>query len=603
MEKSGFPASGKDLKSMTINELEAYAEEIRQKIIRNAYDNGGHLASNLGVVELTLALHYVFDFPSDKLIFDVGHQCYTHKLLTGRESVFSTMRKEGGISGFPSMAESEADAFSAGHAGTAIAAGLGYCYARDRLGENYEVVSVVGDGALVNGLSVEALISSTEKPKNFIVVLNDNGMSISKNTSGLYRLVSRMTTGSGYEKFKRGLKKVFGDSFITKGLVSFRDYLKRMLNRNNYLDYIGFKYVGVADGHDLKELITTLRRLKKLEKPVLFHVNTTKGKGFKTAEEQAERFHGVSRNFEESVNVYSAAFGEELTRLAADDEKIFAITAGMADGTGLKPFEQAHPEKFLDVGICEEYAVTLSAGLAAAGLKPVVAVYSTFLQRAYDEILHDVCLQNLGTVFCIDRAGAVGADGCTHQGLYDLSYLCTMPNITVFAPRNTAELKRMLAFGLQKGGPVAIRYPNGREECEAPSVQEEKDGQDVGRWEYLTPKGDVTVLAVGPRMLNAALAAAARGKRICVVNARCVHPLDESILEEIKKHSVVTMEENILSGGFGTQVLAYYAKKGDKVRVKNLAFAEGDVKHASVESQLKSGGLSADGVLEAIREF
>lgn len=599
MEKTDITTARKSLKSMTIKELKAYAAEIRDKIIQNAYNNGGHLASNLGVVELTLALHYVFDIPKDKLIFDVGHQCYTHKLLTGREERFSTMRKGGGISGFPSREESEADAFIAGHAGTAIAAGLGYCAARDRLGEDYEVVSVVGDGALMNGLSLEALVSSAEKPKNFIVVLNDNGMSISKNTSGLYAMLSRMTVGGGYEKFKRAIKKVFGDSFVTRGLIAVRNFLKRILSNHTYLDYIGLKYVGAVDGHDLKKLIATLVRVKRTEQPVLLHVTTKKGKGYKNAEEEAERFHGVSKNFEDSVNAYSSALGEELAAAADEDERIFAITAAMKYGTGLKIFEDKHKDRFADVGICEEYAATFAAGLAVAGLKPVAAVYSTFLQRAYDEILHDVCLQNLGVVFCLDRAGAVGADGCTHQGLYDLSYLCTMPNMSVYAPRNTEELRKLLRFALQKNAPAAIRYPSGYEEC---NVASDKNAPPE-KWEYLTPKGEIYVLAVGPRMLNRALQAAAKNKKLCVVNARSVRPLDTALLDEIAEKPVVTMEENVLSGGFGEQVLGYYAARGVRARVRNMAFATGAVRHASVEEQLENNCLTAERLLEIAAEF
>ncbi len=586
------------LKEMNVEQLKTLCADIRREIIENAYDHGGHLASNLGVVELTVALHYVFDIPQDKIIFDVGHQCYTHKILSGRGESFATLRTEGGISGFPCREESPADAFSTGHAGTAIAAGMGYCYARDKKGENYKVISVVGDGALVNGLSMEALVSANEKPKNFIVVLNDNGMSISKNNSGLYRMLSRMTTGSGYEKFKRGVKKVFGNSFVTKGMVAFRDYVKRNLNRHNYLDYLGLKYIGVVDGHDIKELVSTLKRLKNTEKPILLHVHTVKGKGYKSAEEQAERFHGVSKNFEDSVNAYSAAFGNALSALAEKDDRIFAVTAGMKDGTGLAEFEKKFKNNFLDVGICEEYAATLAAGLSAAGLRPVVAVYSTFLQRAYDEILHDVCLQNLNVTFCLDRAGAVGADGVTHQGLYDLSYLTSMPNMTVFAPKNTAEMEKMLALAVETESPVAIRYPNGEEECSAKGEE-----TDLTRWEKLTPDGDVTVLAVGPRMVNAALRAAERRKKICVISARCVCPLDTETLDKIVKKPVVTMEENVLRGGFGSSVLEYYARRGGKFRVRNLAFEERIVKQASVARQLQQAGLTAENLLEVIDEI
>lgn len=586
------------LKEMNVEQLKTLCADIRREIIENAYDHGGHLASNLGVVELTVALHYVFDIPQDKIIFDVGHQCYTHKILSGRGESFATLRTEGGISGFPCREESPADAFSTGHAGTAIAAGMGYCYARDKKGENYKVISVVGDGALVNGLSMEALVSANEKPKNFIVVLNDNGMSISKNNSGLYRMLSRMTTGSGYEKFKRGVKKVFGNSFVTKGMVAFRDYVKRNLNRHNYLDYLGLKYIGVVDGHDIKELVSTLKRLKNTEKPILLHVHTVKGKGYKSAEEQAERFHGVSKNFEDSVNAYSAAFGNALSALAEKDDRIFAVTAGMKDGTGLAEFEKKFKNNFLDVGICEEYAATLAAGLSAAGLRPVVAVYSTFLQRAYDEILHDVCLQNLNVTFCLDRAGAVGADGVTHQGLYDLSYLTSMPNMTVFAPKNTAEMEKMLALAVETESPVAIRYPNGEEECFAKGEETE-----LTRWEKLTPDGDVTVLAVGPRMVNAALRAAERRKKICVISARCACPLDTETLDKIVKKPVVTMEENVLRGGFGSSVLEYYARRGGKFRVRNLAFEERIVKQASVARQLQQAGLTAENLLEVIDEI
>ncbi len=598
MEKSGQSADRKDLKSMTIRELKTYAEEIRRKIIANAYNNGGHLASNLGVVELTLALHYVFDFPKDKLIFDVGHQCYTHKLLTGRADRFDTMRTEGGISGFPNREESEADAFIAGHAGTAIAAGIGYCTARDRLGENYEVVSVVGDGAMMNGLSLEALFSSEEKPKNFTVVLNDNGMSISKNDSGLYAMLSRISVGGGYEKFKRAIRKIFGDSIVTRMLIAVRNFIKRLLGGHSYFDMIGLKYVGGVDGHNLKKLIKALQRVKRTERPVLFHVNTKKGKGYKNAEEQAERFHGVSKNFEDSVNAYSSALGEELCSMAEKDEKIFTVTAAMKDGTGLKMFAQKYPDRFADVGICEEFAATFAAGMAVGGLKPVVAIYSTFLQRAYDEILHDVCLQNLNVTFCLDRAGAVGADGCTHQGLYDLSYLCTMPNISVYAPRNTSEFKKMLQFAVAKSAPVAIRYPNGYEEC----LLEGQD-VDVERWEYLTKQGEITVLAVGPRMCNRALEAAAKDQRLCVINARSVRPLDTALLDEIGNGPIVTMEENVLSGGFGEQVLGYYAEKGRKVKIRNMAFPTGNVPHAGVDAQLAKNGLTAEELLKIASEF
>ena len=591
-------SNGGDIKQLNIKQLTSLAEEIRERIINGTYSNGGHLASNLGVIELTVALHYVFDFSNDKIIFDVGHQCYAHKILSGRLKDFELIRKEGGISGFPSVEESPYDAYTSGHAGTAIGAGLGYCFARDKLGQNYEVVSVVGDASFLNGVSSEALMTADKKPNNFIVILNDNGMSISKNSSGMYKALAKMTTKSRYEKFKRALKRIFGNSFITKFLISIRNFTKKLLGGNTYLDSLGFKYVGVVDGHDMKELVKTLKLVKSARKPVLLHVNTKKGKGYKEAEDNARQYHGVSKCFEQSENAFSGALGDALCELVNKESKIHAITAAMADGTGLTSFAEKYPDNFTDVGISEEYAVTLSAGMALGGLKPVVCVYSTFLQRAYDQILQDVCMQNLPVTFCLDRAGVVGADGQTHQGVFDLSYLRHMPNMTVFAPKDTAEMKKMLSVAVGMGSPVAIRYPNGKD------YEFIQTNTPIDSWEVMQGGGDITVLAVGGRMLDIALKASKMcDKKISVVNARVVKPLDVKMLEEIKDKPIITLEDNVLSGGFGSAVSEYLVNKGYKTDLKIMALNDGVIKQAGVERQLELNGISVESLVDAIKKY
>ncbi len=591
-------SDGGDIKQLNIKQLTSLAEEIREKIINGAYLNGGHLASNLGVIELTVALHYVFDFSKDKIIFDVGHQCYAHKILSGRLSKFNSIRTENGISGFPNVEESEYDAYSSGHAGTAIGAGLGYCLARDRLGDSYEVVSVVGDASFLNGVSSESLMTADKKPNDFIVILNDNGMAISKNTSGMYKALSKMTTKSLYEKFKRGVQRVFGKSFVTKFLTAIRNFVKKVLGGNTYLDNLGLKYVGVIDGHDMKELVKTLRIIKNSHQPVLLHVNTKKGKGYKDAEESAERYHGVGKRFVQNENDFSAALGETLSELADKDKKIHAITAAMTDGTGLSSFSEKHPENFTDVGISEEYAVTLAAGMALGGLKPVVCIYSTFLQRAYDQILEDVCLQNLGVTFCLDRAGVVGSDGQTHQGIFDLSYLSHMPNMTIFVPKDVAEMKKMLAVAVDKGSPVAIRYPNGK------NFSFDEDDTPIEKWQVVKNGGNIVILAVGGRMLDIALRAADLcGKDITVINARTVKPLDYEVLDKIKNSRVITMEDNVETGGFGSAVAGYFANNSCDAKLKIMAIKKGVIKQAGVERQLELNGLSVESLIGVINNY
>ncbi|MBQ8427275.1 MAG: 1-deoxy-D-xylulose-5-phosphate synthase [Clostridia bacterium] len=591
-----------DLKKLNVKELDSLAENLRGEILRVIDKNGGHLSSNLGIVETTISLYYNFEFPKDKILFDVGHQCYAHKILSGRKDKFDTIRLNGGISGFPDVEESEFDVFTVGHAGTSLSSAIGLATARDALGDDYTVICVVGDGAFSNGLNLEALTVSKIKPKNLIVVLNDNGMSISKNKNGFYQFISKGTTKRGYLKGKRALKKVFGNSFITKGLTKFRDFIKRMISKNDYFEQYGFKYVGVVDGNDLKELNKIIPRVKNLakEKAVFLHVKTTKGKGYLNAEEHADLYHGVGENLTLESGSFSETLGKKLNELIEKNNKIVAITAGMKDGTGLIAVENSHPENFYDVGIAEEYAVTFASGLAKGGLKPVVAMYSTFAQRSYDQILHDVCLQNLPVVFCLDRAGVVGKDGKTHQGLFDLSFLSHMPNLEIFAPNTTAEFEDMLDLAMNKNNPVVIRYPKNQvAKLKTPSIHD-------GMWQVIKEGNDdkVTVIAVGPRTLSLALSVSEKleGVGVKVVTARSVKPLDENLLEEIKNTLVISLEENSVIGGFGSAVLKYYSKVKENTKIINLGIEDKFVSHGSINEQLDSVGLSVDNIIKVIRE-
>ena len=587
---------GADVKKLNIKELEILSGELRKEILKVTAKNGGHLASNLGVVETTVSLYNIFDFNKDKLIFDVGHQCYAHKILSGRKEQFSTIRTDGGISGFPSRAESDCDAFIAGHAGTSIAAGIGFCEARDKLKEDYTVISLVGDASIVNGLNLEALSVKGEKPKNFIVILNDNGMSISKNQNGLYRYLSKTTTKRSYVVGKKTIRKVFRDSFVTKLLVKFKNFIKRLIGNSNYFEQQGFKYVGVVDGNNITELVKTLSRVKLAakEKAILLHVKTTKGKGFIKAEEQADVYHGVGAKLVCEQGDFSVCLGQSLCEMIDDDDKIVAITAGMKDGTGLSAVEKAHPKNFIDVGIAEEYAVTSAAGMAAGGLKPFVAIYSTFLQRAYDQIMHDVCLQNLPLVFCLDRAGLVGKDGCTHQGVFDLSYLLHLPNLTVIAPNSRSELREALLFAKELNAPVAIRYPK--------SSGEERIHSSLldAPWEVVADGDGDVILAVGPKMLDLALKAKKEKQNLKIISVRVLKPLCVSILEEIKDKKIITLEENSFVGGFGSYVASYYSTSGNTVSVVSLGVKDEFIPHGSIDNQLAVNGLTVENILSRL---
>lgn len=592
-----------DIKALSNKERAELAEEIRNIIFTTCSENGGHLSSNLGIVEATIALYSVFDFPKDKLIFDVGHQCYAHKLLSGRRTEFSSIRTDGGISGFPDREESEYDSFGAGHAGTSIAASLGFCEARDALRDDYYVVNVVGDGALVNGLNLEALTSSQKKPKGLIVVFNDNGMSISKNRNGIYTFLNKSSTKRGYVKSKSFLKKVFGESVVTRFLRRIKDFIKRLVNGFNVIEQFGFKYVGVVNGNDLKSLTDIMRGVKRVasEKAVFLHIKTVKGKGVKRAEERADLYHGVGKSLSCGGGDFSAALGEKLNGVIEKDSRVIALTAGMKDGTGLVSVEKEHPDNFVDVGIAEEYAVTLAAGMAAGGLKPVVCIYSTFMQRAYDEILHDVCIQKLPVVFCIDRAGLVGSDGKTHQGVFDLSFLSHLPEMTVLAPCCISDFNKAIDYALSLSAPVAIRYPK---QC---AVRDrELLPYEESLWCRVKEGNELNIIAVGPDMLDLAERFASDKKGIGVIAARSVKPLDLKILKSISDLPIITLEENSEIGGFGEYVrktLADISDNGTPCKTVCMGVKDKFIKHASAENQRKENGLTEADLAKAVEKI
>ena len=582
-----------DVKKLNIKQLEALADEIRNRVVDVVGKNGGHLASNLGVAELIVALYYSFDFPKDKLIFDVGHQCYAHKILSGRNEMFDTLRQENGLNGFPDIFESEFDAFGAGHAGSSLSACLGYCAARDAIGEDYYVIDVVGDASLFNGENLEAITSSDVKPKKFIVIVNDNGMSISKNDNGLYKIMSTVTTRKTYGKVMDFFSRTIGESFIGKGLKKFKNWIKRSLNGLSVIDSLGFKYVGIFNGNKMSELIRILKNVKNSDRGVILHLRTVKGKGLADAEKHAEIYHGVGKNFKSSKCTFSDSVGKLLIEEAENDPKLTAICAGMKDGTGLKAFAAAYPDRFFDVGIAEEHAVTFAAGQAIGGLKPVVCIYSTFLQRSYDQIMQDVCIQNLPVIFMIDRAGAVGNDGATHQGLFDISYLRMLPNMKIFSPKDTVELKMIFEYCKKLSSPCAIRYPNGSN-CDF----EKHLPLESSLWEYYGDKENNIVLSVGARAL--AVAEKAKNltdKKFTIVNCRSVKPLDEKFLSALDGKNVITLEENVLSGGFGSSVAEFFANNNINAKLHIIAFPDKFIRHAETARQLETAGLTAENIV------
>lgn len=601
------------LHSFDIPHLQELAEEIRLEIINTVAKNGGHLAPSLGVVELTLALHYTFNSPEDKIIWDVGHQSYAHKLITGRYKNFSTLRQMNGISGFPRKSESKHDPFGTGHSSTSISAALGMAAARDLRGENYSVAAVIGDGAMTGGMAFEALNHAGHLRKDMIVILNDNDMSIARNVGALSGYLSRIRTGPMYHKGKRGIEQVLRKA---PGLLRLIDRIKGsfkyLVVPGMIFEELGFTYLGPVDGHNIKSLVEVINGAKIKKGPVLIHVLTKKGKGYLPAEENPGKFHGIGPFDIESGSTgaatgpptYTKVFGDALVRIAEKSPEVLAITAAMPEGTGLSRFAGVYPQRFFDVGIAEQHGVTLAAGLAAAGMRPVVAVYSTFLQRAYDQILHDICLQKLPVVFAIDRAGIVGEDGPTHHGLFDISYLGAMPNLVLMAPADENELQHMLATALQQKGPAAIRYPRGAGTgC---VLDAQCRPLPVGKGETRREGKDLTLLAVGnmvPRAERTADILAKHGIAATVLNARFIKPLDESLILKYAAltGNIYTMEEHVLANGFGSSVMALLSSKGlSNVLIHRFGLPDCFVEHGGVTQLQKKYGLDPESMAAAI---
>lgn len=606
-----------DLKVLKVEDLKSLAKELRDLIIKRVSINGGHLASNLGVVELTIALHYVFNAPDDRIVWDVGHQSYSHKLLTGRFERFSTLRKFKGISGFPKVDESHFDAFGTGHSSTSISAATGIIEARDKKGETFKVIAVIGDGSMTSGLAFEGLNHAGQLKKDLIVILNDNTMSISKNVGALSAYLSRILTGDIYQRFRKEIKSFLENipkvgSPMSKMAQKAEEALKGLLLPGMLFEELGFNYVGPIDGHNIELLIETFNRIKTSEQPILVHIVTEKGKGYKFSEEDPCIFHGIGPfdldtgivSSDSALPSYSDVFGSALTELARADNRIVAITAAMREGTGLDPFAKEHPERFYDVGIAEPHAVTFAAGLASQGMRPVVAVYSTFLQRAYDEIVHDVCLQKLPVVFAIDRAGIVGEDGATHQGLFDISYLRHIPNLVFMAPKDGPELKAMLRLALQHNGPSAIRYPRARVTQNAGFGMQGPELK-IGKAEMLTDGMDIAIIAIGNTVHTAVKAGEMLrrdGVSACIVNARFIKPLDDDLVLTVagKTKRIVTVEENLLAGGLGSAILECLNIAGlTDVQVKRIGIDDEFVEHGSQAVLRKLYKLDENGIYEA----
>ena len=606
-----------DVKQLSLSECEQLAQEIRDFLIRSLSETGGHLASNLGVVELTIALHRFLHFPEDKLVWDVGHQAYTHKILTGRKEQFATLRKTGGLSGFPKRKESDCDAFDTGHSSTSISAGLGLVQARDLKGENYQVVSVIGDGALTGGMAYEALNNAAELKKNFIIILNDNEMSITRNVGGMSSYLDHIRMAAPYTELKMGvtnaLKKIpkVGDGMVD-ALHKTKSSIKQLVIPGMLFENMGLTYLGPVDGHDMRQLGKVLQEAKRKQGPVLIHVLTEKGRGYEPAMRHPARFHGAAP-YEIETGLpksngnpsYTDIFSTVMRKFGDREPDVVAVSAAMVPGTGLKRFGNMFPDRLFDVGIAEEHAVTFAAGLALGGLRPVVAIYSSFLQRAIDQILHDVCMQNLPVVFAVDRAGLVGSDGETHHGCFDLSYLSMMPNMTVMAPKNKWELSDMMKFAIRQNGPVAIRYPRGEAYT---GLEEYRAPIEMGKAEVLEKGKEIAILAVG-NMVRTAVQVTEnlrkKGYEPTLVNMRFVKPLDTELLDIIKEdHSlIVTMEENVKSGGFGEQVMTYYGSRMHGPAVRIVAIEDRIVPHGSVEDLLRQQQMDSDSVTERVLQW
>ena len=609
-----------DIKKLNEGDYDALAREIREKIIDSVSIHGGHLASNLGVVELTMALHLSLDLPNDKIIWDVGHQSYTHKLLTGRKADFDTLRSFGGMSGFPKHKESPCDAFDTGHSSTSISAALGMARARDLKGEKQVIAAVIGDGSMTGGMAYEALNNVSRLSSNLMIILNDNKMSISENVGGLSKHLTTLRTKQSYLDFKEDLEKRLkqiprvGDQ-VARNVKRSKDSIRQLLVRGGFFEDFGIKYIGPVDGHDVMMMLRVFNAAKRLNEPVVIHVVTRKGKGYGPAERHPSEFHGIGA-FDKATGktaggggpTYTSVFSDEIMKLGAKRKDLVTVCAAMPDGTGLKAFSRKYPDRHFDVGIAEQHAVTFAAGLAAAGLKPFVAIYSSFLQRAYDQIIHDVCIQNLPVVLCVDRAGLVGADGETHQGIFDLSYLSMIPNMTVCAPKNGQELVQMLRFACDHPGPLAIRYGRGEAFM---GLEDHMAPVEAGKSEVIYEGSRVALLAVGSMVETACQVREqlmASGISPTLVNVRFVRPLDMKCLERVAaSHDlIVTMEENVLSGGFGEACADALKVRGSRARMIHVGVPDVYVEHGSVAQLKKTLGMDADSVtariLEALNE-
>lgn len=605
-----------DIKKIPKEYYDDLAQEIRDFLIEKISVAGGHLGANLGAVELTMALHLCMDFPEDKLIWDVGHQSYTHKILTGRKDGFDTLRKFKGMSGFPKTVESDCDCFNTGHSSTSISAGLGMAMARTIQGKNNTIVSVIGDGALTGGMAYEALNNAAKAETNFIIVLNDNNMSISEPVGGVSQYLNGIRTTEAYidlkDDIKERLRKMPRGKNMIHGIQRVKSSFKQMVIPGMFFEDMGLTYLGPVDGHNIQDMVRVFREAKRCKEPVLVHVMTHKGKGYAPAERHPARFHGAEP-FEIATGLpaskrttpnYTDIFSTVMCKMGARNDKVVAITAAMPDGTGLKRFRNMYPERFFDVGIAEEHAVTFAAGLASGGLRPIVAVYSSFLQRAYDQILHDVCLQKLPVVFAIDRAGLVGSDGETHQGVFDLSFLSSIPNMTIMAPKNKWELSDMLKFAVAFDGPIAVRYPRG---LAYEGLYENRAVVEYGKSEWIYKEKDIALFAVGS-MVKTAVGVYQQlkdaGYNCSLNNVRFVKPIDEEALKEAAEtHSlIVTMEENVASGGYGEKVREYLDSIKADCRVLTIAIPDKFVEHGSVEQLYKEIGMDVDSVVERIKE-
>jgi len=616
LEKINSP---QDLKKLDIEELTSLAQEIREYIINTVSTTGGHLAPSLGVVELTLVLHYLFNTPADKLVWDVGHQAYAHKIITGRREQFPTIRQYKGISGFPKRSESEYDAFGVGHASTAISAAFGLACARDLTGDDYKVLAIVGDGALTGGLAFEGLNNAGATTRDFIVIVNDNTMSISQNVGAVSKYLTNLITNPIYNKIKTEVWELTGKlstmgSHIRRGVKRLQDSLKSFVIPGLLFERLGFRYFGPVDGHDIPELIRLFHEVQKLHGPIVVHVLTKKGKGFEPAEKNASVFHGLGRfdpvtgivTSKSDVPSYTGVFGKTIVEMAQNNDKIIAITGAMALGTGLHDFSQKFPERFFDVGIAEGHAVTFAAGLAASGYRPVVAIYSSFLQRGYDHVIHDVALQNLPVTLALDRAGIVGDDGPTHHGVFDLAYLRTIPGLVIMAPMNEEELRHMLWTAVHYNGPVAIRYPRGAGESVPLSASFEN--LPIGVSKVIRPGNDIAIIAIGPLVHRAIEAAEILYRQdklsVEIINARFLKPMDTEMLTRVASRFklVLTLEDGAVKGGLGSEVVEYFSDhKFSSIEIIRCGIPDSFVEQGERETLLHILGLDTEGIVQQVR--